>query len=108
MNQTAYERGAGRLAAGFLLLLVSAGSAERTPIGGAFLLMLTGSLLLGLWGLSRMKHGPHVPIVARWWARVPYNPRVLQARLRFPAYRRHALSVLARRTLQWAWSEQCA
>ncbi len=24
------------------------------------------------------------------------------------AYRRHALSVLARRTLQWAWSEQCA
>jgi CO/xanthine dehydrogenase FAD-binding subunit len=24
------------------------------------------------------------------------------------AYRRHALSVLARRTLTWAWSEQCA
>ncbi len=24
------------------------------------------------------------------------------------AYRRHALSVLARRTLGWAWSEQCA
>jgi CO/xanthine dehydrogenase FAD-binding subunit len=24
------------------------------------------------------------------------------------AYRRHALSVLARRTLSWAWSEQCA
>jgi CO/xanthine dehydrogenase FAD-binding subunit len=24
------------------------------------------------------------------------------------AYRRHALSVLARRTLKWAWSEQCA
>jgi CO/xanthine dehydrogenase FAD-binding subunit len=24
------------------------------------------------------------------------------------AYRRHALSVLARRTLDWAWSEQCA
>jgi CO/xanthine dehydrogenase FAD-binding subunit len=24
------------------------------------------------------------------------------------AYRRHALSVLARRTLAWAWSEQCA
>ena len=24
------------------------------------------------------------------------------------AYRRHALGVLARRTLRWAWSEQCA
>ena len=23
------------------------------------------------------------------------------------AYRRHALTVLARRTLDWAWSEQC-
>lgn len=90
MNQTAYERGAGRLAAGFLLLLISAGSAEQTPIGGVFLLMLTGSLLLGLWGLSRMKHGPHLPIVVRWWARLPYTPRALLASWRFPAYRRHA------------------
>ena len=24
------------------------------------------------------------------------------------AYRRHAIAVLARRTLGWAWSEQCA
>lgn len=52
--------------------------------------MLTASFLLGLWGLSRMEHGPHLPIVARWWARLPYIPRALLARLRWPSTRRNA------------------
>ena len=48
---------------------------------------------------------PRCAASASWWRR-PRSP--IDDVRGSAAYRRHALSVLARRTLGWAWSEQCA
>lgn len=80
------ERGYGRMALGFVLLLGVAGSADQTPLNWHMLPMTGVSLLIALWGGARAKHGPTLRLLPGLLARLPKVGSL-------PAARRHALIV---------------